>query len=286
MHSPALAIAALRDALKCYAPALFDLILASECTTFVDAIGKLAITMGKHHRRAKRPRRAQAIAATVTTPQLPEAYRRASRLAAGGQYDEARRLYGELDAAASNTRLRALIGNDLAALDAVKGDFSAARQRLEAALVIDVTCLPARLNLELLINRLEATRGREVEAEATRLGRSLALPRRRMTRWARRSAVVVWYTDHYCIRAKAMAPRHLGKERARDSKMLNPLRRRSPCLGSGDISPCGARTGFTNCHYMTVCSPSVGFDGFRLFSFDAFSTLSVRTAIAGAATCS
>ena len=56
--------------------------------------------------------------------------------------------------------------NNLAALDAVKGDFSTARRRLEAALAIDETCRPARLNLELLTNRLEAIPGREGEAEA------------------------------------------------------------------------------------------------------------------------
>jgi hypothetical protein len=129
--------------------------------------GKLVVAMGKHHRKARRPRRRlQHTAVTAMTVELPEGYRRASRLAAGGQYDEARRLYGELDVATSNTRLRALIGNDLAALDAMKGDFSAARQGWEAALAIDETCRPARLNLELLVNRLGVVRGREGEAEA------------------------------------------------------------------------------------------------------------------------
>ena len=121
--------------------------------------------MSKHHRRAKGSRRSRQSTAVITA-ELPEDYRRASRLATGGQYDEARRLYGKLDVATSNTRLRALMENDLAALDAVKGDFSTARQRLKAALAIDETCRPARLNLELLINRLEAAGRREGEAEA------------------------------------------------------------------------------------------------------------------------
>jgi hypothetical protein len=137
------------------------LIVASECAPFVDAIGKVAITMGKHNRKARRPRRARHAVATAGTVELPEHYRRASRLAAGGQFDEARRLYGELDVAASNVRLRALMENDLAALDAIKGDFAAARQRFEAALAIDESCRPAWLNLELLVKRLEAGRGRE-----------------------------------------------------------------------------------------------------------------------------
>ena len=48
---------------------------------------------------------------------------------------------------------------------------------LETALATDESCRPARLNLELLVNRLAAVRGHEAEAEASaRLGGSLALP--------------------------------------------------------------------------------------------------------------
>jgi hypothetical protein len=61
-----------------------------------------------------------------------------------------------------------LIGNDLAVLDAVAGEFDAARRGLEAALAIDASCQPARLNLELLVNRIapchRAERGVEAEA--------------------------------------------------------------------------------------------------------------------------
>ena len=110
--------------------------------------------MGRHHRKARQPRCTRRSAVAVIAAELPEDYRQASRLAAGGQYDEARRLYGKLSVATSNTRPRALIGNDLAALDAVNGDLSEARQGLQAALAIDEACLPARRNLELLVSRL------------------------------------------------------------------------------------------------------------------------------------
>jgi glycosyltransferase involved in cell wall biosynthesis len=82
--------------------------------------------------------------------QLPPAYRRACWLAAEGRYDEARRLYAELQATGAESRVRTLIGNDLAVLDALASDFDAARQGLEAALALDESCTPARLNLALL----------------------------------------------------------------------------------------------------------------------------------------
>jgi glycosyltransferase involved in cell wall biosynthesis len=88
--------------------------------------------------------------------QLPPAYRRACWLAAEGQYDEARRLYAELPATGAESRVRALIGNDLAVLDALAGDFDAAGRGLEAALALDEGCTPARLNLALLNAELAA----------------------------------------------------------------------------------------------------------------------------------
>jgi hypothetical protein len=72
-----------------------------------------------------------------------------------------------LNATASDARLRALIGNDLATLNAVNGEFDAARQGLEAALAIDESCRPARLNLELLVNRLARFRETACDAEAS-----------------------------------------------------------------------------------------------------------------------
>jgi glycosyltransferase involved in cell wall biosynthesis len=108
--------------------------------------------MAKHHRRrkakpARRSRRADVAAATA---QPPEAYHRACRLAADGSLDDARRLYAELRSTAAGPRLRALIGNDLAVLDALAGDLEAARRGLEAVVELDGACQPARLNLALL----------------------------------------------------------------------------------------------------------------------------------------
>jgi tetratricopeptide (TPR) repeat protein len=120
--------------------------------------GKLVIDMKKHRRIARPARHSRRALAAASTPGLPGAYRRACHLAADGQHDEARRLYAELGASASDARLQALITNDLATLDAVNGDFDAARQRLEEALAIDESCRPARLNLELLVNRLGLSR--------------------------------------------------------------------------------------------------------------------------------
>ena len=60
---------------------------------------------------------------------------------------------------APDSRLRALIGNDLATLDAMAGDLDAAREGLEAALAIDETCKPARLNLDLLLAQLVSREG-------------------------------------------------------------------------------------------------------------------------------
>jgi glycosyltransferase involved in cell wall biosynthesis len=104
----------------------------------------------RRSRRAKPARRSRRAEAAAGTVQPPEAYRRACRLAADGNPDEARRLYAELSSTAAELRLRALVGNDLAVLDALAGDLEAARQGLEAALALDGACEPARLNLALL----------------------------------------------------------------------------------------------------------------------------------------
>ena len=106
--------------------------------------------MTKHRRKAK----VRAALAAVGVSELPETYRHACRLATEGQHDEARRFDSELHTTASDARPRALICNDLATLDAVNGKFDAARQGLEEMLAIDESCRPARLNLELLVNRL------------------------------------------------------------------------------------------------------------------------------------
>ena len=74
---------------------------------------------------------------------------------------------------AAEVRLRALVLNDLATLDAVAGEFDAACRGLEAALAIDESCRPARLNLELLVSRRcaprrQARNGDEAAASAAR----------------------------------------------------------------------------------------------------------------------
>jgi glycosyltransferase involved in cell wall biosynthesis len=79
---------------------------------------------------------------------LPPGYWQACRLAEEGRYDEARRLYAELDAATAedDPRLRALLRNDLAVLAALEGRLDDARRGWIAALEADAACLQARLN--------------------------------------------------------------------------------------------------------------------------------------------
>jgi hypothetical protein len=128
--------------------------------------GKLVIDMKKHRRSARPARRSRRAQAAASTPELPGAYQNARRLAVEGRDDEARLLYAELHATPCDARLQALITNDLATLDAVNGDFDAARRGLEEALAIDESCRPARLNLELLVNRLGLSRENACDAEA------------------------------------------------------------------------------------------------------------------------
>ena len=79
---------------------------------------------------------------------LPADYWQACRLAEQGQYDEARRLYDEVEGPASavDSGLRALIRNDLAALAALEGRFDEARQGWHQAIEVDPGCPLARLN--------------------------------------------------------------------------------------------------------------------------------------------
>jgi len=84
------------------------------------------------------------------TVDFAERYERACRLAVDGKHDEARRSYAELVTAAKDPAHRAIIINDLAVLDALAADADAARRGFDAALALDQTCDPARLNLALL----------------------------------------------------------------------------------------------------------------------------------------
>ncbi len=79
---------------------------------------------------------------------LPDGYWQACRLAEQGHFDDARRLYDEVEGAASavDTRLRALIRNDLAAMAALEGRFDEARQGWQEAIEVDPGCPLARLN--------------------------------------------------------------------------------------------------------------------------------------------
>jgi hypothetical protein len=81
--------------------------------------------------------------------ELPEAYRKASRLAIQGQFEEARRLYLKIEARA-DPRLKPIITNDLAVLAAIHGDLNASRTAIEALLTLDSGYEPARLNAAIL----------------------------------------------------------------------------------------------------------------------------------------
>ena len=54
----------------------------------------------------------------------------------------------------------------------------------------------------------------------------------------------------------------------------------APCLGCLDVTPWQARLEFSDCHYITVSSPSGGVGGFNSVSFRAFRTRRVRAASA------
>jgi hypothetical protein len=82
---------------------------------------------------------------------LQRDYRDVCRVAAEGHYDHASRLYSVLRGRVSEPRLKALIVNDLAALDAAKGNADAARRGFEEALLIDHQCEPAHANLAALV---------------------------------------------------------------------------------------------------------------------------------------
>jgi glycosyltransferase involved in cell wall biosynthesis len=81
--------------------------------------------------------------------ELPEAYRRAVRLASRGQFEEANRLYVKIGPTA-DPRIKSIVANDLAALAAISGVLDASRATLEGLLVGDPGCEPARLNAAFL----------------------------------------------------------------------------------------------------------------------------------------
>ena len=91
-----------------------------------------------------------AIGEEAAGPALPRAYRRACKLVEERRYDDARRAYGKLEVGTDDPRLKALIVNDLAVLEALDGNLEAARASLLSVLTVDDSCEPARLNAALL----------------------------------------------------------------------------------------------------------------------------------------
>jgi glycosyltransferase involved in cell wall biosynthesis len=89
---------------------------------------------------------------SATANGLPATYWKACELVRNGEYQKARGVYTRLQrpAAKKNTRLSALIQNDLAVIAAMEGQFAEARDAWTAVLDREPTCEPARLNLALV----------------------------------------------------------------------------------------------------------------------------------------
>ena len=84
---------------------------------------------------------------------LPGGYRKACELAREGRHDDARAACLRLArgfARRTNPRLRALVQNDLAVLDAMQGKFEEACEQWRGVVEADEACLPARLNFGLV----------------------------------------------------------------------------------------------------------------------------------------
>jgi hypothetical protein len=84
---------------------------------------------------------------------LPAGYWKACELAREGRHDDARAAYLRLArefARGTPPRLRALVQNDLAVLDAMPGKFEEACEQWRGVVEADGGCLPARLNFGLI----------------------------------------------------------------------------------------------------------------------------------------
>jgi hypothetical protein len=68
-----------------------------ELPSVAGTIGKRVVAMDEHHHRATGPGRSQIALVDGATTELPEAYRRACRLAADGRNHDARRFYAGLN---------------------------------------------------------------------------------------------------------------------------------------------------------------------------------------------
>jgi tetratricopeptide (TPR) repeat protein len=103
--------------------------------------------------------------------ELPLPYIEACRLAEEGRFQEAREAYARLlrlrRRAKKDARLRGLIHNDLAVLDAFEGKFDEAREEWRRAVEADGGLLLARLNRDLLA--AEAAMGEVEELEQLKL---------------------------------------------------------------------------------------------------------------------
>ena len=88
---------------------------------------------------------------------LHRLYQHACELAAAQRLDEAYRLLARIEAKLLEPHLQALVHNAVAAVFAARGDIPRMRARLEAALLADPECSPARANQALLASdaRLE-----------------------------------------------------------------------------------------------------------------------------------
>lgn len=85
-------------------------------------------------------------------------YQRACKLAVNGHRDEARAVYTGITPAVSDTRLKALIENDLAVLDVLEGNIREAGKGFSTALSLDQTCVVARMNAAEIKNTVEPSR--------------------------------------------------------------------------------------------------------------------------------
>ncbi len=213
---------------------------------------------------------------TVSDP-LPAGYRQACYLAVEGRYDDALRLYGEVESAAldADVRLRALIKNDLAALAALEGRLEEAHQGWQQAMEVDPSCRLAGLNDVLIVAEMERLTLRQgnlpaalepapvpapstpsapdtfrVTSKSARQGRhpqlplQLALDRRRQHPHGRAGRVL----DPGRLRGAALLrplsglghrprPRMSCSARARRSNSM--IRRWNVARDSGAIPPCG-----------------------------------------------
>lgn len=108
--------------------------------------------MSKKRKKSPKPKPKQRKPKKSAAPEfgLQEIYQRASEVAERGDLAEARRLYEVARTGVTDTKLKALICNDLATLSVLAGDFEAAKNGFKEALAIDAACEPARINLAML----------------------------------------------------------------------------------------------------------------------------------------